>query len=294
MGSNVRDVIYSNYVLDQNDRIIKIDKEFTRITGYTAKYIKTHEIYQADIIFPEDREEYFKLVHKNIADSDEAFIEHRIKCKDGTGIYVFCLGIKGENGTFNIRITNISETLCIHQNTNEVSKKYNQKFRDLVNQATTDGLTGLLRRDAFEYKVGNYLKNEVPISFLMIDVDNFKSINDTYGHEVGDRILKNVSSIFKECIDDDGIVSRLGGDEFAGVIVNIYNKKEIKKILDTIYDQIKKISIREDKNFCVTLSMGVKIVSNYHKAISFKEIYLASDEALYKSKNNGKNQYNFK
>lgn len=293
MASNSKELVYSVYTIDSDDYILEIDNNFTNITGYTKKDIKNNKLNQSDLIFADDLADYFKMVRKGIKKKNEIFMEHRIKRKDGVGIFVFCLGVKQSDNTCQIRITDISDTLCVKKNAEEVSKKYNKKLKELVTQATTDSLTGLLRRDTFEYKVNNYLKNKVSTAFVMFDVDNFKNINDTYGHDLGDRILKNVASIIRETIADAGVVCRLGGDEFSAVIVNITKKKDVTDYLDLIRERIAKVHIREDKNFKVTLSIGVKVVTNYKKEYHFNDLYLSADKALYKSKNNGKDQYNF-
>ena len=102
--------------------------------------------------------------------------------------------------------------------------KYLNKFdyfkdKDLSNRI--DFLTNVLNRQtAFDY-VNYLIEHNIPFTVCVSDIDNFKNINDTYGHLVGDRILKGVAYLFENCIKDKGVVGRFGGDEFIFIFENI-------------------------------------------------------------------------
>ena len=91
-NGNIRTILHARYKLDANNIIISADDDFTKITGYTGEDVKTGNIGQMDLIPEEDREEYVKIASKLLSDNSEAFIEHRLKCKDGNIIRVMCYG----------------------------------------------------------------------------------------------------------------------------------------------------------------------------------------------------------
>lgn len=125
-------------------------------------------------------------------------------------------------------------------------------------------------------------------TLIMLDIDNFKSINDTFGHLVGDEILKKLSEIFKKNISDNGYVCRFGGDEFYIVIHDLNNSKVIS-IIEKIMKEAKKIRINEDLKYRITLSMGmINFTDEYNR---FRDLYKICDKMLYSSKHKGKNTY---
>ena len=150
---------------------------------------------------------------------------------------------------------------------------------NLQKESTIDPLTGLYNRRILEQL------NESPSVAVMCDIDDFKAINDTYGHDVGDYVIKNIGVILKENFRSSDYICRLGGDEFLIIITNYCGEDFIlercKKIKREISDRIIL------PNHGVTISMGVAIDNNYNK---IEEIIKKADESLYKSKNNGKNQ----
>lgn len=294
MSSNVKEIVYSLYILDTSLNVISIDEKFTKLTGYTNKDIKDNKLNQMDLIPKEDADEYLKMVQEKLVISNEAYIEHRMIRKDGTTIFVFCLGCLNEDGTSTIRVIDMSNSLTMISKSRKIENKYNNKMKKLVVEATTDNLTGLLRRDTFKYKIENYIKNKVKSAYIMLDIDNFKNINDVYGHDVGDRILKETANIFTRVVNDNGIVCRFGGDEFAIYLLNMERKKEVIDYLEKIREEVSNISIREDKNFKMSLSMGVLYIDKFKKELLFDDIYKESDVLLYTSKKNGKDQYTIK
>lgn len=154
-------------------------------------------------------------------------------------------------------------------------------IKNLDKLSYTDPLTGISNKRHF-YKVLTYEINRLKINFspltvIIIDVDNFKQINDTYGHLEGDRILKDLAKIFKNYIRASDTVSIWGGDEYA-IILPSTDTKEAKMIADTIMSAIKvQISL---PNF--TVSMGISCARN-NDTDAYTLLCLA-DQALYKAK----------
>lgn len=167
------------------------------------------------------------------------------------------------------------------------------KNRYEANALQRDELTGLLRRAAFIRQVEYLITSEQEFTFLMVDLDDFKSINDTYGHGIGDKVLKCVADILSSALRTSDIICRMGGDEFAIALLNITNADEVCEITDRIRKSLAEMDILPDSQINVLLSIGAKICNKQDRATSFQEIYTEADAALYHAKYNGKNQISF-
>ena len=141
-----------------------------------------------------------------------------------------------------------------------------------------DQMTRFYRRDYYESK----LLNQHNFNLLIIDIDHFKNVNDTYGHEVGDAVIRTVTKRINNCIRKKDIAIRWGGEEFILSFTNM-SKEQLKIKAHKICDAISLCPIL-DMN--ITVSIGGISTTNMH----FNEAYKAADQALYHSKNNGRNQ----
>lgn len=158
--------------------------------------------------------------------------------------------------------------------------------------AMTDGLTGLFNHRIFQEKMSEELKRlnrfSEPISLILTDIDYFKKVNDTYGHPVGDIVLKSVSKIIKTTIRDIDIPARYGGEEFAAVLPGT-DGKGAKNIAERLRKAVMNTSFSADSRpFKVTISIG--IATSPHDAKTKEELIEKADQALYHAKHNGRNQ----
>lgn len=161
------------------------------------------------------------------------------------------------------------------------------------NEAITDVLTGLYnRRGLFELGLVEFKKSQEldhPFSAIMIDIDHFKQVNDTYGHEVGDKVLQALAKRSKKCVRDIDIVGRYGGEEIVILLPETDLKLAIiiaKRVLDAIAS--KPLSLAESYELDVTASLGV---ASMDANTSSLEILLnRADQAMYVAKHNGRNR----
>lgn len=123
--------------------------------------------------------------------------------------------------------------------------------------------------------------------FLIIDIDKFKKINDTYGHITGDRVIVSIAEYLKKYFFDLGYVARFGGDEFAVFITKEIDRQSLIKVIEDFQNNLKEIHLN---NMQVTCSIGISKISNEKQ---FDEIYQKADEMLYKVKSSGRNGYAF-
>lgn len=179
------------------------------------------------------------------------------------------------------------ELICRVNNTIEAMENINK----IANFANRDFLTGVYNRRFFYSDVEEYVQaaeetNE-PYAFAMIDVDYFKKINDTYGHDGGDKILKSIAKILNDNTKGSDIVARFGGEEFCVVLKKI-NKEEAVKFFVNLRAKVaeNKVTIKKEK-VKVTISIGVSF-GNGHCEID--DMLEACDSALYTAKENGRNR----
>ncbi len=173
-----------------------------------------------------------------------------------------------------------------------------QRVRDLKDRFEEDTLhrdelTGVLRREAFIRQVESLLLQRRPFSLVMVDLDNFKTINDSFGHGVGDEVLKFTADTFLSALRGDDIICRMGGDEFCLVLNGVGEQERAREIMERIISQFSAARVLPDKTRGLCLSAGVKICRPEDTAPSFQELYAEADAALYRTKYHGKNGISF-
>ncbi len=164
---------------------------------------------------------------------------------------------------------------------------------DLQKLTSIDQLTGILNRQSFK-SLGEEILNDAVgsdkiVCIFMIDIDHFKSINDTYGHLIGDDFLISTSTILSESMADFGHIARYGGEEFCGIIT-ADTENEISSVLNNIRECVKnkKIKISDTEERSVTISIGY--VKSNNKNANLDLLFRFADIALYKAKRTGRNK----
>jgi len=153
-----------------------------------------------------------------------------------------------------------------------------------------DSLTNLGNRAYFEKFAGKNLKaNPIAFTLLMIDMDNFKKVNDTFGHDHGDKLLKKTADIMRNAVTEDETIFRMGGDEF--IIVSLHsNRARAEQIARQLIDSFnEQISSEYSPDIMLSLSIGIAIAPI--DGIDVDTLTNKADIALYDSKKSGKNQY---
>lgn len=162
----------------------------------------------------------------------------------------------------------------------------------LEEKASKDPLTGLNNRSTGVEKITALVEKKIPGAFIITDIDDFKSINDTYGHMVGDQALLSFAKMCHDLFGERGnIVFRLGGDEFAFWVSDIDSPIRACQELDKAVSQVKTISIQTgDKEIKISASFGCVVFSGNNIA-DFNELYAKADKSLYRAKKAGKDRY---
>ncbi len=147
----------------------------------------------------------------------------------------------------------------------------------------TDRMTGILNRGGGEAKIREMLDGGRSGMFCLMDADKFKSINDNYGHGVGDKVLIEIANCLKKSFRDNDIVMRLGGDEFAAYAPTVLNEKTGQQIIDRFFYNIDNINIPELEDRKICISMGV-VFYKPDDELTFDELYKKADQGTYISK----------
>lgn len=165
----------------------------------------------------------------------------------------------------------------------EVIDAQKRAAEDLKRRSETDAMTGLRNRGSGEKAITELVANGVEGMFCLMDADKFKSINDNYGHDVGDKVIKAIANALKKTFRHNDIVMRLGGDEYAVYAVGVTDEEYGASIIKRLFKAIDDIHIEELGERKITISLGSSLFHAEEK-ISFDELYKRADLATYESK----------
>lgn len=230
--------------------------------------------------------EYFDMLQENLQQlKDNASLEY-------VEFDIYCESIERHMKNYIVPISThdggvVGYKGVVHDITQEKTKLDTLKI-----EAQTDYLTGTLNRNTFEKELERFLIEYTRFSrdvcVMMLDVDFFKKINDTFGHFIGDYVLKKLAYSLKSQVRKSDFVFRYGGEEFAIVLPDITLQNAViiaEKIRQLIESQNFKV---DDKNVAVTLSIGLSMFEKEDQSIN--KVVIRADEALYRAKHNGRNR----
>lgn len=165
-------------------------------------------------------------------------------------------------------------------------------IRDLENLATTDGLTRLYNRRTFlqraESEFERSRRYQRPLTVLMMDVDHFKSVNDTHGHEVGDRVLRVIADECRRNLRQQDVLGRYGGEEFVAFLPEASASVALD-VAERLRKNVERLSVPAEQGAIrVTMSIGIATMNRAHPDIS--ALIITADQALYQAKQRGRNQ----
>lgn len=269
---------------DQLEDMIGVQSESVELTEIEAiaRNIEVRKHYEEKYINTLYSSIFISLIHENIAEnkarelwkkttSHMEYLEERLGRKVGISVAVLDY------------LTNIKNILNEPKIIEEEKSDYVSEF------STVDELTSLYLRDVFDVmlskNINEHERTKAPLSLLMLDIDDFKQVNDQHGHQKGDEVLSKVGKCINEIVREMDTAARYGGEEIAIILPNS-NKDEAFRIGERIRTTIQQLKF---DGFGVTVSIGV---SEMEKDISHTPEYLIknADLALYKAKEEGKNR----
>jgi len=237
---------------------------------------------------------------KHLEDPDHPYDQIvRYTHKNGTSVWVRCRGIAIRDETRKpIRMlgahNDVTQMKLQEQMIQEQNEQLKKAQANLMELSITDGLTNLYNRryfqDKFEYLTKSAIRNNFPISLILLDIDHFKKYNDSFGHAAGDKILISVGEILTQNARETDVVARMGGEEFAVILPSI-GKEDSEIACERFKISFSSYGWEHKK---VTASFGIASMhrDKQTKSRLWEELYKKADDALYHSKENGRNQFN--
>lgn len=276
------------YIIDKERQIHYWNKAAEELTGYTnldlvGSYCFSNILSHVDSdgnILCNNGCPMLKAIKENKIVESEVFFHHR----DGHLIptLIKIIPYKNKDG----------ETIGAIEIFSENSERNNilKKIKELEKLAVLDELTQIPNRRYLEniikMKLNDFLLNQVKFGLVFMDIDFFKKFNDNYGHDVGDLVLKTISTTFSNNLRGDDIIGRWGGEEFIGIFSGI-DENSLKKITEKLRMLVENTTIKaKTQDLKVTISCGATLVTNEDDV---NTLIKRSDELLYKSKKSGRN-----
>jgi len=276
-------------ITDIHANIIKVNQAFTDITGYSAEEVigKNPRVLQSsqhDKLF---YQQMWENLNKNGKWKGEIYNQR----KNGE-VYPEILSItaiKDESDTVTHYIAQFLDISHIKNAQKEAEYK-----------AQHDVLTGIANRakllEETEHAFNRGRRSNTQHAFMFLDIDNFKQVNDFYGHTVGDKLLIEIALRLNEFIRKGDIVARLGGDEFAIIVLDLDSNehiavKQISLLAEKIQQRIAEPIIIDSQSFDITFSIGIKLFPDHEK--NSQDVISHADIAMYQAKKLGRNQFAF-
>lgn len=262
---------------------------WSEFTGIEQEEI-TEETWK-ELVFP-DHAAMVAEVWSNALRTGEPYdIDYRFRHRSGDyrWLRVMALPIRGEGG----RITRWFGTSTDVHEAYLIAEEREQLARELARMASEDALTGALTRRAFIERVNAMIDRKTRsrrhASLLMLDIDHFKSINDTYGHPAGDRVLAAVAGRLRAALRKQDVIGRLGGEEFAVYLPQCSRREALDVAERTRASiEVEPISLQDGGAVAVTVSIGVTTGSE--SKLTLDRLLDVADKALYEAKNGGRNR----
>ncbi|MBL4822705.1 MAG: EAL domain-containing protein [Colwellia sp.] len=268
--------------------LIEFDERFYTMAGYEKDE------------FPHDFSEWSKRVHKDdithVTNSFKSYlagessthdVEFRLLRKDNSYMWIRGKGkvVERDNAGKPLRFIGTHSDISIQ-------KEHEEK---ILHQAHFDSLTFLPNRflslDRLNIACAKAKRNSELVALLFLDLDDFKKVNDTLGHDVGDQLLIDAANRLRNVVRSVDTVGRLGGDEFIIILGGLKNTDEIQPIVENLLNQFRNMFIINSRELLLTTSVGIAIYPN--DASDASELLRNADSAMYDAKECGRNTYSY-
>lgn len=298
MIENSQDI---QYILDREGKFTFINKIVETLLGYSrSELLGKH---YTELVYPDDLDKaVFRLHDKRSNNPLSQSVELRLKCKkNNTGYLYFEImsmamprtinDEANEASTTNKSTLNGTATFGIAHDVT-IRKKVEQIVHD---KASYDHLTSLpnniLFRDRLNLAIAQAKRDDAVFAVMYLDLDGFKTINDIYGHHIGDKVLQTMSSRLLKCLRESDTLARVGGDEFTLLLPNVSNNREAAIIANKLTASANKPFLINKEKHRLSVSIGIAF---FPEDGNSRELLIqASDKAMYKIKNGQKNGYEF-
>lgn len=259
-------------IIDGQNALIFVTDNKDKVVFANKKFLNYFKLEDKEIIFKRDMGLCKKISRE--LDSYEAF-QNYLQNNDVKYVTI-------NNDTFIVEISRIDSVHYLFT-LSKVTDIY-QKKKNLEIEVAHDTLTGVMKKKYFDLRLQQYLNEPCNLVLVVIDIDDFKGINDTYGHPVGDSVLKEFAALLKECVRNGDMIARWGGEEFL-LAIKIDDPETALKRAETIRKKIEKHKFDTVEH--ITASFGL---AWREEGDDIDTLLQRADKALYKAKENGKNR----
>lgn len=269
-------------VMDENDHIVQVNPAFTRITGYEPD----------DVLGRKPRV-------LNSERHDDEFYRQIWQAVLNDGHWQGEIWARRKNGELHAQRVSVSAIRhpdgSIYRYVSQFSDITERKQKDelIWRQANFDMLTNLPNRRLFRDRLENEIKKSrrtgLSLALLFIDLDRFKEINDTLGHDMGDRLLLEAALRISQCVRETDTVARLGGDEFTVILSEFGERQNIERIAQEIIGELCKPFMLGEEAAYISASVGITLFPE--DAAQSENLLKNADQAMYVAKAQGRNRY---
>lgn len=266
-----------------------ISEQYEKMLGYEPGELPRNYFELANQFHPDEKENNFKTIENYLGKKGDGIYENRFRMRKKSGEYIWVLGRGKADFSKN------GQALRFVGFNTDITKHVNHEV-ELDHSAKHDSLTGLPNRfllsELLNQMMNQVNRNDEQIALVFIDLDGFKDINDNYGHEAGDFVLKEIAFRLKSVIRNNDLVARIGGDEFVAVLMQVKNCEKLIPLLNTILKDISRPIDYGFEKLKVSASMGISFYPQIND-IGGEVLLRQADQAMYDAKMSGKNKYTF-
>ncbi|HEY7986119.1 MAG TPA: EAL domain-containing protein [Methylophilaceae bacterium] len=271
-------------VTDADDIILTVNPAFTRITGYTPQDVigKHSSILSSS----HHDEEFYRSIWQEVDTAGRWQGERWDKRKNGEeyAVWLTINNIFNEDGSVHRRVSLFSDITEW------------KKSQELIwHQANYDPLTRLPNRQMFQDRMYQEIKKShrasLPLALLFLDLDRFKEINDTLGHDMGDVLLIEAAKRLTSCVRETDTVARLGGDEFTIILGELDDRSNVDRVTEDILHRLSEPFQLGSEIAYISASIGITLYPE--DALTADALLKNADQAMYAAKNQGRNRYHY-
>jgi diguanylate cyclase (GGDEF)-like protein len=265
----------------QHDKLILSDEIF-RILGMKKDDNFTFDQF-VELVSDEDRNKFKEIIQKSIEKGSTFNIKYKIETTKRKAIYVRTKGKVRKKSSGEIKLTAVTLDVTNDTHNKQVIEKlaYYDSLTNLPNR--------VLFRDRAIIAIKNAKRYDSKIAIMFLDLDNFKNVNDTLGHSIGDQLLIHVAKLLEDILRDNDTVSRVGGDEFTILLTDINSKEDAKNIAEKIFAALAGEHKINGYELLISTSIGISVFPDTGDDID--TLIRNADTAMYEAKKNNKNNY---
>ncbi|NVJ49609.1 MAG: EAL domain-containing protein [Gammaproteobacteria bacterium] len=271
-------------VLDNRQKASFVNPAFSRITGYSAEQVMGLSL--EHLQSSKHSKEFYINLWMEIERSGSWYGEFWIKSSRQKDLLCSL-------EAFHIDDDELDEHLTVLIFSNITDKRLAEEKLSFL--ARYDSLTGLPNRNLFldrlEHAIALAKRQQHRVAVFFIDLDGFKKVNDSFGHQTGDLLLKRTADLINQCVRDEDTLARLSGDEFLLIVEDYDNAEQLETVANKVLERLRKPIVLNETQLVITCSIGIAEFPNHSDNV--ESLLKFADTAMYYAKNKGKNSYSF-